>query len=156
ALDFTEQYLKRDVRRWQASARFLGVVAGDDGKLKIAPRGLADRWRDRPVSEISGDDIHLIIDEVREKAVPGLKRRADGPSDTMARAMFSILSRLFRWLLEKRRVKANPATGVAKPKSAKSRDRVLTDDEIKKLWVACATVGEPAGQCLKLLLLTGC
>src|SRR5262245_36712478 len=116
ALDFTEQYLKREVRRWQASARLLGIVVGD-GKLAMLPKGLADRWRDRPVAEINGDDVHLIIDEVREKSVPGLKRNADGPSNAMARAMFSLLSRMFRWLLEKRRISVNPITNVAAPKA---------------------------------------
>ena len=69
ALDFTEQHLKRNVRRWQASARLLGIVLGKDGKLHMMPRGLADRWRDRPISEITGDDVHAIIDEVRERGV---------------------------------------------------------------------------------------
>jgi hypothetical protein len=40
----------------------------------------------------------MIVDEVREKAVPGLKRNADGPSNAMGAAMFAVLSRLFRWL----------------------------------------------------------
>ena len=156
ALDFSEQYLKRELRRWQASARLLGVVVGDDGKLHMTPKGLADRWRDRPITEINGDDIHLIVDEVREKAVPGLKRRAAGPSEAMARAMYSALSRMFAWLVEKRRAKVNPVIGVAMPKSSKPRERTLSDDEIKKFWIACEKVGEPACQCLKLLLLTGC
>lgn len=156
AFDFTGQYLKREQRRWQASARLLGIAVGDDGELEMLPKGLADRWRDRPVAEITGDDVHMIVDEVREKAVPGLKRNADGPSNAMGAAMFAVLSRLFRWLLEKRRVKVNPVIGVAAPKAGKSRDRVLTDSEIKAFWQATARVGAPVAQCLKLLLLTGC
>jgi integrase len=156
ALDFVEQYLKRKVRRWQASARLLGVVIGDDGKLAVMPKGLTDRWRDRPIKEINSDDIHQIVKEVREKAVPGLKRYAYGPSDAMARSMFAVLSRLFRWLLEERRITVNPVIGVAMPESPEPRERTLTDDEIKKFWIACEKIGEPASQCLKLLLLTGC
>ena len=156
ALDFSEQYLKREARRWQASARMLGIAVGDDGKLHMTPKGLADRWRDRPIAEINGDDIHLIVDEVRERAVPGLKRRAGGPSEAMARSMFTVLSRMFRWLLEKRRITVSPVIGVTVPKSSKPRERTLADDEIKKFWIACEKVGEPASQCLKLLLLTGC
>ena len=156
ALDFSEQYLKREARRWQASARMLGIAVGDDGKLHMTPKGLADRWRDRPIGEINGDDIHLIVDEVRERAVPGLKRRAGGPSEAMARSMFTVLSRMFRWLLEKRRITVSPVIGVTMPKSSKPRERTLADDEIKKFWIACEKVGEPASQCLKLLLLTGC
>ena len=156
ALDFSEQYLKREARRWQASARMLGIAVDDDGKLRMMPKGLADRWRDRPIGEINGDDIHLIVDEVRERAVPGLKRRAGGPSEAMARSMFTVLSRMFRWLLEKRRITVSPVIGVTVPKSSKPRERTLADDEIKKFWIACEKVGEPASQCLKLLLLTGC
>ena len=155
ALDFSEQYLKRETRRWQASARMLGIAVGTDGKLAMMPKGLADRWRDRPIAEINGDDIHLIVDEVREKAVPGLTRRAGGPSKAMARSMFTVPVEDVCWLLEKRRVKVNPVIGVAMPKSSKPRERTLTDDEIKKFWIACDKVGEPASQCLKLLLLTG-
>jgi integrase len=153
--DFTEQYLKREQRRWQASARLLGIVVGDDGKLEMLPKGLADRWRDRPVAEITGDDVHMIVDEVREKAVPGLKRNADGPSDAMASAMFALLSRLFRWLLGKRRIKVNPVMGVAAPKAGKSRERVLDATEVKAFWRACDDVAAPVAQCLKLLLLSG-
>ena len=126
AFDFTEQYLKREVRRWQASARLLGIVVDDEGKLAMMPKGLADRWRDRPITEINGDDIHLIVDETREKAVPGLPRRAGAPSESMARSMHSCLSKMFAWLLEKRRIKVNPVIGVAMPKSSEPRERTLS------------------------------
>jgi integrase len=155
-LDFVEQHLKRNVRRWQASARLLGVTVGDDGALMLTPRGLADRWRDRPVNEISGDDVHHIIDEVREKAVPGLERKGDGPSEAMAKVMHTTLSRLFHWLLEKRRIGTNPMSSVVSPKTGKSRERVLSDREIISFWKAADTMGAPVGQVLKLLLLTGC
>ena len=71
-------------------------VPVNDGALMLAPRGLADRWRDRPVGEISTADIHAIIDESREKAVPGLERKSDGPSEAMARVMHTTLSRLYQ------------------------------------------------------------
>ena len=80
ALDFSAQHLKRKARRWEASARLLGVAVDDHGELEILPRSLSDRWRDKPIAEINGDDIHAIVRETREKAVPGLKRRAGGPS----------------------------------------------------------------------------
>jgi integrase len=156
-LDYTEQRLKPEVRRWKDAARLLGVVTGEDGRLMIAPRGLADRWRDRRVMEISGDDLHAIIDETREKSAPGLKRRrGTGPSASMARAMAVTLSGLFTWLLGKRRIKSNPMTDVSTPKAGKPLDRTLSDAEIKSFWASCDTLSPPIGQCLKLLLLTGC
>jgi integrase len=157
ALNFVEQYLKRKVKRWQAAARMIGIVPDTEGQLQLTPKGLADRWRDRPVTGITADDLHFIIDEARERAVPGLKRNGHGPSESMAHQLASVLRRFFVWLLEKRLIKSNPFRDVVAPKATgNSRDRVLTDAEIKKFWTACDALDAPAGQCLKLLLLTGC
>jgi integrase len=156
ALDFVNQHARRQNKGWRSSIRVLGIRVSDDDELEMIPKGLADRWRDRPISEIESDDIHLIIDEARERGVPGLERRADGPSESMARALHAEMSKMFSWLVEKRRIKVSPVVGVAKPKASNKRDRVLSDDEIKKFWLACDDVSEPASQCLKILLLTGC
>src|SRR5262249_48943862 len=120
-------------------------------------KSLADRWRDRPLSSITSDDVHWIIDEARERAVPGLKRNGNGPSESMAHQMSSKLRSMFTWLLEKRLIKTNIFAAVVSPKNpAKARERVLSDAEIVKFWKATDTLAAPAGQCLKLLLLTGC
>jgi hypothetical protein len=34
--------------------------------LLLIPKGLADRWRDRPIGEIDGDDIHAKTSTVDE------------------------------------------------------------------------------------------
>ena len=52
--------------------------------------------------------------------------------------------------------RANPMHGSVVPKAGKSRERVLSDAEVIAFWKASDTVSEPVGQCLKLLLLTGC
>jgi integrase len=70
--------------------------------------------------------------------------------------MFACLSKMFAWLVERRRVKINPCIGVHKPKPPKSRNRVLSDAEIVKFWSACEEAAAPFGFALKLLLLTGC
>ena len=155
AIDFVNQ--RRETRRWLEGISLLGLRTNDDGELELIPRGLADRWRDKPITEIDGDEIHFVIEEARQKAVPGLKRRIKGrPSESMARALYSVLSTMFAWLVSKRRLKVNPVVGVSKPKGSISRDRVLTDDEIRKFWKACDEITVPVQQCLKILLLTGC
>jgi integrase len=108
------------------------------------------------VTGITADDLHFIIDEARERAVPGLKRNGNGPSESMAHQLASVLRRFFVWLLQKRLIKTNPFKDMVAPKaSGNSRDRVLSDAEIKRFWTACDALPQPAGQCLKLLLLTG-
>ena len=156
AIDFVEQYAMRKTRRWQATARLLGVRPAADGEvLSLIPKGLADRWRDRPIAEIDGDDIHGIIDETRERGAPGLELRAEGPREARARAMFATLSKMFSWLLERRRVTVNPCAGVHHPSAPRARDRVLTNSEIVTFWRAAGAEREEPGALLKTLLLTG-
>src|SRR6185312_3983654 len=94
-------------------------------------------WRDRPISEINGDDIHTIVEEVRRKGIPGTVRRSRGATESLARAMFAVLSAMFGWLVQNRRVKQNPCLGVHRPKAPKARARVLTGAEIEFFWRAC-------------------
>jgi integrase len=44
---------------------------------------------------------------------------------------------------------------MSKPAVAKKRDRVLTDDELVKVWRAAEQLGDPSGSALQLLILTG-
>lgn len=155
ALDFVEQHSKRHVRGWVLQARSLGIRPKLEGEgLELIPRGLAERWRTRPLADIDGDDVHALVREVREKGIPGLGRKNLGPSDPRARALFADLSKFFSWCVEERRLKANPVVGVAKPKPPRSRERVLTDQEIVWLWQACPQLPVPFGACIQILMLT--
>lgn len=151
ALDFITQHAMRKTCRWQETASLLGLRDG----LAI-PKGLADRWRDRPITDLDGDDIHGIVEEVREHGVPGLERRAEGPSDARARAMFATLSKFFGWLLEKRRVRTNPCTGIVRPDTPPARERILAEAELVAFWKAASGERAEFAAPLKLLALTGC
>jgi integrase len=155
AIDFIEQHAMRKTRRWQETARLLGLRPVADGGVKLIPKGLADRWQGRSIGEIDGDDIHGIIDETREQGVPGLERRAKGPSEARARIMFAALSSMFAWLIERRCVTQNPCVGVHRPAPLPARDRVLTRAEVVKFWRAADAERVEVGAALKLLLLTG-
>jgi integrase len=153
AHDFIEQHSRKKVRRWQEQARLLGLQPAD---LTLIPKGLAERWRDRPISEIDGHDIHALVDEVRRLGAPGLERRSESETESRGRAMYSVLSILFHWLLQRRRISQNPCVGVHRPAAPAARDRVLSDPEITKFWAAAGTIGEPFGALFKLLLISGC
>jgi integrase len=152
ARDYIEHYAQPRIRRWREQAHLLGLHPDN---LTVIPKGLVDRWGARPVTEIDGHDIHNIVDETRQRGAPGIARRATGPTESRARAMFSCLSRLFGRLLQQRRIETNPCASVHRPEAGQARDRVLTRDEIAKFWAATDRVGEPFGAALKLLLITG-
>jgi integrase len=156
AADFIEQYAKHKTRRWRSTARLLGLKPHADGqRLEAIRRGLADRWRDRPIDEIDGDLIHAVVHETRETGIPGLEQRRMEPSEARARSFYATLSSMFSWLVRTRRLKANPCVGVSRPETSKARERILTDEEIVKFWRAADRADPPFGPLLKLLLLTG-
>jgi integrase len=153
AKDWIAQDASKNTRRWQEQSRLLGF---EPDTLTFIPKGLAERWAERPVVAIDGHDIYAIVDETRRLGAPGLKRRSDGPTEGRARAMLSCLSTMFDWLIRKRRVINNPCASVPRPETPKARDRVLSKDEIVKFWRAADAARVPFGAALKLLLLTGC
>jgi integrase len=155
AKDFIEQHARPKVRHWREMARLLGFDPKND--LAIISNGLAARWHDKPLAQIDGHDVHNLIEETRQYGAPGLERRSDGPTESRARAMLACLSKLFNWLKQppRRVVEKNPCDGLDRPEM-NERERVLTDAEVKSFWHACDRVGEPFGQVLKILLLTGC
>jgi integrase len=154
ARDFVEQHAMKKTRRWQNTARLLGLDPNID--LEIINAGLCDRWADRAAAAIDGDDIHALIDETKRLGVPGRKRRSDKPTEGLARTMLTTMSAMFTWLVQRRRVEKNPCAGVQGPSKAEPRDRVLSAAEIVKFWRATDSVLPPYGAALKLLLLTGC
>jgi integrase len=152
ARDFIDKHARPKVRRWKELARLLGI---EPDTLELIPKGLADRWATRPVAEIDGHDIHGVVDEARRLGIPGLGRRTDGPSESRARKLFAVISKLFAWLIRDRRVTANPCASVARPEIPEARDRLFTGAEIVRFWAATEEIGGPFGPALRLLLLTG-
>jgi integrase len=143
------------LRRADETLRRLGLRPDADGKLKPTKGGLADRWRDRAVSEITAHEVDAIIDHARHKSAYGLEPRQKGFSESRARATHAALSAFFAWLARRRKVAVSPLANLAPPETPEARDRVLTEAEVKKFWKATDQVAELFGHVLKLLLLTG-
>ena len=65
------------------------------------------------------------------------------------------LSKLFAWTVEEDVLQASPCLGVKKRVPLVRRDRVLSDDELRLIWLAAGEVGGPSGHLIRLLSLTG-
>jgi integrase len=169
ARQFCDEYKapkkNRKPKGWRETARYLGLMYLPDGSddPTMIPHGLAERWRDRPISEITGNDIRNLVDEADRYGIPGMEKRTEGSSDARARKMRDALGSLFGWLLQHRRIVADPALGMWRPPSPAPRHRVLNckpdkrgADELRWFWSATYAVSEPVGAALRLLLVTGC
>ena len=157
ARDFIDEYASKKTRRWRETARLLGLaypVSG--GEPSLIRGGLCERWSDKPITEVDGHDVHALVDETRRSGAPGLERRSDGPTEARARVMLAVLSKMFSWLVQHRRVSQNPCKDVHRPDASRPRDRVLTGAEIVKFWRATDTERKEFSALFKLLLLTGC
>jgi integrase len=155
ARSFIVEHARPNTRRWRPTAVLLGLRAAGD-ELEVIRGGLADRWTDRPIRDITAHDIFDVLAECRSSGVPGLPRRRARVSDTSARAMYAALSKFFNWLARRPGViDKNPVTGVKRPGTPVARDRVLGDNELRWFWRACDDIGEPFGALLRLLLITG-
>jgi integrase len=137
-------------RRWRDDAALLGLrypLGADPATAEpsVIKGSLADIWRDKPVAEIDGHNVHTVVAEARKL------------SDGRARKLYAALSVLFGWLLQQRRgaVTANPCAGEYRPGPPQDRERVLSDNEISVFWRGCDAIGTPYGALFKLLLLTG-
>jgi integrase len=147
-------HISRTRRQWKETAALLGLKPGDDGQLKPTKGGLCERWRDRSIASITEDDLFAVIDDARRGGVPGLERRVK-VSESRVRAVHSGMSAFFNWSKSKRKIKTNPVTGLERPKPPAARKRILSDQEIKKFWLATEKLNPVFGKSLRLMLLTG-
>jgi integrase len=120
---------------------------------RIFEHDVLPRWHNRPLSEITKADV---LELVNDKAARR-ERKRKGLTDGAAVQAGKTLTRLrtfFGWAVDNDLVGADPTAGVRKPAKEASRDRVLTDDEIRFFWQATGTMGLPFGSLFRLMLLT--
>jgi integrase len=96
----------------------------------------------------------LAVNEVTRNLVAEqlAKIEMDASAITRNRAR-ATLSRMFTWAMEEGLAENNPVVGTAK-RPETSRDRILTADELKAIWLATSGLGD-YNAIVRLLLLTG-
>ena len=97
----------------------------------------------------------IAVDSITRKDVASqvvaVQRQHSATVASLARAT---LSAFFTWCMAMGIVETNPVIGAAQPKTAEPRSRVLSDDELGRIWNACGD--DDYGKIIRLLWLTGC
>lgn len=101
-------------------------------------------WGNRDIQDIHRRDVIDLLDSI-----------ADSGRFTTANRVRAYLSKFFNWCVERDLLEMSPAMNVKAVAKEKSRERVLTDDELRWFWLACDDLGQPWGPLGKFLLLTG-
>jgi integrase len=162
-----------DTARTEAK-RLLGVVAGGDDPFTqpLAAEAFGTevgRYLDRKQAGMKARPFAEVVRHLRKQAAPlhrfrlvEIDRRAvatllaeiETASGPVARNRArSSLSAFFAWAITEGLLDANPVQGTAKANEGGSRERVLTREELGKLWAALGQSGY--SDIVRLLLLTG-
>ena len=129
---FVEDYAKPNQRQWEETERIL--------KTYVDPE-----WKGRLLTAIDRDDVLELVQKIKKRS-----------GVYMANRTLAHVRKLFNWAaLQPKMLKATPIVrGMAQP-GEKSRDRVLSDDELGAIWKAADTLPSPFRQYVHLLMLTG-
>ena len=99
---------------------------------RLFVREVLPAWGERRIEEIGKRDVIELLDRI-----------VDRGRGTTANRTLAAIRRLFNWALERDILSLSPCAGVRPPAPEVSRDRILSDDEIRWLWQACEAVAYP-------------
>lgn len=100
-------------------------------------------WKHRLITSFTKKDVLQVIDDLMQANTPSAATHA-----------FAVVRKLFNWCIERGLIEVSPCAGIKSPARPASRERVLTDDELARLWNASEADGYPFGRIFQLLALT--
>nr|WP_037460720.1 site-specific integrase [Sinorhizobium fredii] len=131
-----DDFVKRHVKKKNRESTQKNTIAFIDKEIRPV-------WKSRDIKTITKRDVVDLLDKIADRGAP----------ESAARVR-AILSKFFNWCVDRDIVGASPVPKGSTARQGASRERVLTDEEIRQLWLACEKVGWPFGPLVKLLILT--
>jgi integrase len=129
---YVERHCKPNQRKWRLTERMFAMHV----EPAIGKKALNDLRR---------ADIVELLDELQNAK----RLRAQ-----VNRVRSQIVAAL-NWAVEREYLDANPAAAVKKRKIETSRDRVLSDNELRAIWRAAEKLPDPSRSLVKAWILTG-
>jgi integrase len=125
------------------AAKHLAGLKSGDNTLKLLNRVVRPAWGTRELARISRRDVISLLDDIEEDAGPYARNHAT-----------AAIRKMFSWATSRDPDLANPTLRLVM-KPVTERDRVLSDGEIKNVWLATDSLISIFCPFAKLLLLTG-
>jgi integrase len=107
-------YLKKHARKFKRSA---------DEDERILTVDVLPKWGDRSVRDLTRRDVRALVDGVVDRGAPVLANR-----------VLALVRKMLNFAVDHDWIEANPAARITKPTREVSRERVLSDDEIRRFW----------------------
>jgi integrase len=129
---YVEEYCKTNQRRWKLVERMFDMhVKPALGK--------------RLLTELSRADLVELLDDLQNDK--GLHAQVNRVRSQVVAAL--------NWAIEREYLDTSPAAAIKKRKIEASRDRVLSEDELRKIWRAADKLPNPSRSLVKAWILTG-
>ncbi|WIJ26620.1 tyrosine-type recombinase/integrase [Devosia sp. RR2S18] len=109
---------------------------------RLIDREVRPAWGNKKIHALHKRDVVELLDGIVERG-----------AETTANRVFALLRRFGNWCVERGVLETSFAATAKAPSEEVSRDRVLTDDEIRWLWAA--TSSGVLSAATRLLLITG-
>jgi integrase len=107
---YIEQYAKRKKRSWREDDRML--------RAEVLPA-----WKRRAIADITRRDVRALLEAIADRGAP-----------IMANRVLAVVRKMFNFAIDQEFVASNPAARLGRPGIEQSRDRVLTDEELRVFW----------------------
>jgi integrase len=110
---------------------------------RLLKQNVVAHWGRQSIASITRKQLRDMLDRLVANDTPMLANRAH-----------SIIRKLFGWAVEHEIVAVSPCAGLKAPAEESSRDRILSDQELRVVWQAAGQMGV-YGTLVQLLILTG-
>ena len=136
---FVKQHTaKKNGERWSKEVR------------RILAKDILPAIGHKPAATVTKADVR----DLRDKIADG-DGKGRAPAPIQSNRALSVMAKMFRWALSEDYVSADPTAGLAKRGAETARGRVLSDDELARVWRAASELEYPFGPAVRLLVLTG-
>jgi integrase len=132
--ELADEYLERHAKPFKKSWRH------DEQMIKQA---LLPRWKHVKPVDISRGDVRALIESIVDRGAP-----------IHANRMLALIRKIFNFAIGRDWIEANPCNQLKSMAKEFSRDRVLTDDEIRRVWSALEAEEPPIRAAFRLRLMT--
>jgi integrase len=129
--DWLEGHSKVHNKRWDA---YEGLYR----------RHVEARIGDKAVGEITRTVVADTLDDIARKVSPLQSIKCQ-----------TLISSVFSWALDEGRVSSHPSVRLRRRHREVARDRVMSDDELRRFWRALEGEAAPIARALRLLIVTG-
>lgn len=125
--DLAREYIERHAKHKRSGREDIRLLNGSPHKKKTGKKPhvpLVTRWGSRKVKDIHRRDVRELLDEIAERA------------PIMANRTLALVRKMFNFGIEHDWVDTNPCHMIKRPAPESQRERVLSEDEIRRVWKA--------------------